>query len=373
MPTRRLLPLLCTLALSLVLVPTASAATSGQAPVKNGSDKRRPLKVQAHQGKRLTVRKANRSRAKSAKGMPQTTIPTAPGISSQTPVSTKAEGGSPGTPTGKGQTSPKPPATTPPASIVEAPKVQTPAAPTTPTTPVTEPVSTPALFSSTSIPAFPTNHSAPGAITEVSDPLGGGGSSVLQMTVSDKDVYPITPTENPRAELTSQPVIADGQEAWLHTKFLIPSNYPTVPNGGWVSLVSFYGAPFNGPSPFHLEIDGNRLQWQRNATYEWDVPYSAPLVKGQWIDVLVHEKFATEGFLELWINGEQINFFSSGGFNPRRVGSTTKLEMATMDSSNNGGPNSAKIMQYRKLGMFETGTIFFSGLQVGATRASVGA
>jgi hypothetical protein len=233
-------------------------------------------------------------------------------------------------------------------------------------------------FSGYSAAEFDVDHSAPGAIAESRGSTAlaartAASDPVIAMTVNNADVYPVTPTENPRAELISQPVVNPGQEVWLHTRFLVPSNYPTVPDGGWVSLVSFYGAPFNGPSPFHLEIDGDHLQWQRNGTYEWDVPYTAPLIKGQWVDVLVHEKFATEGFLELWINGEQINFFSSGGFNPHRLGATTKLEMATMDSSNDAAPNAAKIMQYRKVGMFESGTIFFSGLQVGATRTSVGA
>jgi Polysaccharide lyase len=366
---RRLLPLLFALILSLALVPAASAATSGKATAKKATDKRRTLKAHAHHGKRVPVRKVKRG-----KGAPQTTVPAAPGISGETPVTTKSEGGGTGSASGKGGTGTTTPVTTPPVTaptkpVVETPKVETP--PSTPSTPVTEPP-TPALFSSSAIRAFQVDHSGPNAVSEVSDPLGSG-EKVIQMTVSDKDVYPITPTENPRAELISQPVVNPGQEVWLHTKFLIPSNYPTVPDGGWVSLVSFYGAPFNGPSPFHLEIDGNHLQWQRNGTYEWDVPYTAPLIKGQWVDVLVHEKFATEGFLELWINGEQINFFSSGGFNPHHLGATTKLEMATMDASNDAAPNAAKIMQYRKVGMFESGTIFFSGLQVGATRTSVGA
>ena len=59
-------------------------------------------------------------------------------------------------------------------------------------------VSSSSFFKATRLSDFWVSHSAPGAITEVQDPAGSG-ESVFQMTVNDKDVYPITPTENPRA------------------------------------------------------------------------------------------------------------------------------------------------------------------------------
>jgi hypothetical protein len=304
----------------------------------------------------------------SGKGSSGTSTPATPGKPT-TPVTT------PSAPVTTPTTTPEAPSTTTPPII--APPVTTPPI-TTPTTPITTPTtvtaanSPGALFASSAVRAFQVDHSAPGAISEVPDPLGSG-SNVIQMTVHNSDVYPITPTENPRAELISQPLVSSGQEVWLHTKFLVPTDYPTVPAGGWVSLLSFYGAPFAGPSPFHLEIDGDQLTWQRNQTYGFDIPYRSTLVKGQWTDVLVHEKFASNGFLELWINGQPIEFFGAGSLNPSHHAATTKLEMATMDSTNDGAPNAAKIMQYREAGMFETGTIYFNGLQVGASRASVGA
>lgn len=226
------------------------------------------------------------------------------------------------------------------------------------------------LFSGSHVGDFWVNHSAPGAITEVSDPAGSG-ESVLQMNVGDGDVYPITPTENPRAELLSPDIVQPGQEVWLKTKFLIPADYPTVPDGGWVSLVSFYGAPFNGPSPWHLELAGDKLQWQRNGTYDFDVPWETPLVKGRWTEVLVHERFAEEGFIEMWINGQQVEFFGSGTYNPNGVAATQQLQMATMDASNDAGANSAKIMQYREAGMFASGSVYFGALKLGSSRAAV--
>ncbi len=233
------------------------------------------------------------------------------------------------------------------------------------------------FFSGHTISAFAYNNSAPGAIAESNGSTAMAARAltanpVIAMTVNNADVFPITPTENPRAELVSPPIVRPGEEVWLHTRFMVPADYPAVPEGGWVSLVSFYGAPFNGPSPWHLELSGERLQWQRNGDYEWDVPFQQPLVRGQWTDVLVHEKLAGEGFIEMWIDGRPIDFFSSGGFNPSDESSTNRLQMATLDSSNGAGANSAKIMQYREAGMFRSGTIYFEGLELGPTRASVG-
>jgi Polysaccharide lyase len=216
------------------------------------------------------------------------------------------------------------------------------------------------LFNGSHISDFALIQAAPNAITEVADPTGSGETD-LQMTVNDRDVAPITPTENPRAQALSPAIIDNGEEFWLSTKFFIPANYPTS-SKGWMSLVSIYGAPFNGPSPWQVEVVDNRLQWMRNGTYRWDVPWQQPLIKGSWTTVLLHERFASDGFVEMWINGQPISFF----------GRETRLNMKTMDASNDGGSNSAKIMQYREAGMFDTGTIDFGALKIGLTRESVG-
>jgi hypothetical protein len=216
------------------------------------------------------------------------------------------------------------------------------------------------LFDGSQISDFGLIQAAPGAITEVPDPAGSGETD-FQMTVDDSDVAPITPTENPRAQALSPDIINNGDEIWLSTKFFIPTNFPTASHG-WMSLVSIYGAPFGGSSPWQIEVVDGRLQWMRNGTYNWDVPWEMPLIKGSWVSVLLHERFASDGFVEMWINGKQVSFF----------GRETRLAMQTMDRSNNADSNSAKIMQYREAGMFETGTLYFGPLKIGTSRESVG-
>jgi hypothetical protein len=215
------------------------------------------------------------------------------------------------------------------------------------------------LFDGSHIADFDQLQSAPGAITEVADPAGGGGTA-FQMNVSDRDVYPVTPTENPRAQALSPTIIDAGDEFWLQTKFMLPENLPAV--HGWMSLVSIYGAPFEGSSPWQIEVVNNEIRWERNGSYDWDIPWRMPLVKGRWVTVLLHERFANDGWVEMWIDGQQVSFF----------GRDQRLEMATMDSSNDEGANAAKIMQYREADMFDSASVYFGPLKLGSSRAAVG-
>jgi outer membrane biosynthesis protein TonB len=263
----------------------------------------------------------------------------------------------------------EPPKSEPPPK--EEPKTEPPPK-EEPTKPVEEPPAIPTeapIFAGEELGDFETVEAAKGAITEVPDPLGSG-QTVLKMTVDDDDVYPITPTENPRAQALSPDIIENGDEFWLQTKFLLPQDFPSkIP--GWVGLGSIYGEPFGGPSPWQLDIEGEHINWPRNSLYNWDVPWQMPIVKGQWITVLLHERFAKDGWVEMWVNGQPITFFSSGGYNPSQIAPTQHLEMQTMDKSNNGGPNAAKIANYRLEGMFDSLTVYFGTLKLGETRESV--
>jgi hypothetical protein len=257
----------------------------------------------------------------------------------------------------------------PPKSEPEPPpKVE----PNEPVEEVPEPPSTgeKPFFEGARIADFHAIEAAPNAVTEVPDPLGGG-ETVIKMTVSDDDVAPITPTENPRAQALTADIINSGDEFWLSTKFLLPQDFPTnVP--GWVGLGSIYGEPFNGPSPWQLDIEGDHICWPRNSNYNWDVPWQMPIVTDRWITVVLHERFAADGWVEMWVDGQRITFFTPGSsYNPSKIAPTDHLAMETMDKSNNGGPNSAKIANYRLKGMFPSLTVYFGALKLGETRASV--
>jgi hypothetical protein len=227
-----------------------------------------------------------------------------------------------------------------------------------------------ARFDGATIEDFDLNQSAPEAITEVPDPAGSG-QTVFEMTVGDHDVYPITPTENPRAELLTPNNIRGGEELWWRAKFLLPGSFPAaVP--GWLTLMQGpYGPPFYGPPPWHLEVNGRYIQWPRNGTYGYDVPWRMPLVRGRWIHVLVHTRFARRGFVEMWIDGRRVTFFDGRTYDPGDISPTRRLRMSTKDDSNDGGPNFAAVMSYRKRGMFPSVTIYQGPTMIGPTRASV--
>jgi hypothetical protein len=226
------------------------------------------------------------------------------------------------------------------------------------------------LFRGSRIGDFHENQSAPGAVTEVPDPAGSG-AQVLQMTVKNSDVYPITPTADPRAQLTSPAIIEPGEEFWWSGSFFLPSDFPSsVP--GWLTVMEGpYGRPFDGTPPWHIEINGSTLRWQRNDTYDWDVPWQVPLIKNSWVNVMVHEQFGDSGFVEMWVDGQQTTFFGAGSINPNHEATTTRLAMATRDHSNDEGGNFTVIQSYREAGMFNSVSLFQGPMTIGTTRASV--
>jgi hypothetical protein len=212
----------------------------------------------------------------------------------------------------------------------------------------------------------------PERTTEVADPLGSG-RTVLDFTVFDTDTKKsqeeglctgVEPTNDPRTQGVSPAFLKAGDEFWLRAKFLIPESFPALPKGGWMTLVEPFGPPFTGSSPWRLEIQGENFIYERNTTYkDKEAPWTAPVIKGSWVEILTHERFDEKGWLEFWFNGSPVKFF----------GETFKLEMATRDSSNNGGNNSFRIGQYRKAAAIkESASLYYEFIKVGTSKASVG-
>jgi hypothetical protein len=225
-------------------------------------------------------------------------------------------------------------------------------------------------FVGASVGGFALEQSAPGAIAEVPDPAGSG-EAVFKLTVSDTDVYPLTPTHDPRAELLSPANIEPGDQFWWSAKFLLPTSFPaSVP--GWLTVLEGpYGPPFDGTPSWHLEVNRDHIQWSRNRTYSWDVPWRMPLVRGRWVEVMTHTRLGAHGFVEMWVDGRRVVFFSGGGYNPSRHAPTRRLAMQTLDSSNDAGPNYVSMLNYRRHDMFPSATVYQGPLAVGPTRASV--
>jgi hypothetical protein len=242
---------------------------------------------------------------------------------------------------------------------------------TSPSSPTPTPAPAPSpelLFDGSRLRNFWLKQAAPGAIAEVPDPAGSG-QTVFRFTVGDEDELNISP--NPRAELLSPHTINPGDEIWWSAKVFLPADFPaSTPN--FVNLLQGpYGEPWAGTPPFSIKVEGGTLKWQRNSTYRWDVPWQMPLVRNRWVHFLIHERFGSDGWLELWVDGQPISFFSGDSYNPGRVAPTQRLAMKTMDSSNYAEPNSIYLQSYRKKGMFPSLTIYHGPLLIGTTRAAV--
>jgi hypothetical protein len=228
------------------------------------------------------------------------------------------------------------------------------------------------LFSATHLSDFWLRQSAPGAITEAPDPAGSG-QTVFKLVVDDADSFPVTPTENPRAEMLSPHIVEPGDEIWWSAKVFLPSSDFPASTPNFVTLLQGpYGEPWNGTPPFHIEVNGGVLKWQRNSTYGWDIPWQMPLVRDRWVNFLIHERFGSDGWFELWVDGQPVTFFGGGTYNPNGVSPTQHLAMQTEDRSNNAEPNSIYLMSYRKKGMFPSLTVYHGPLKIGTTRLAVG-
>ncbi|HWW67311.1 MAG TPA: heparin lyase I family protein [Solirubrobacterales bacterium] len=222
------------------------------------------------------------------------------------------------------------------------------------------------------------NQSVAGHITEVPDP-GGSGLTVLRFEVLNTDVFPLTPTADPRAQLLSPHLLTAGSEWWYKGAFWLPEGFPTS-GLEWCQFVQFFGAPFEGSSPWLLKSQESPgvLMWQRRADYAFDQPWVGPPISsliGKWTDFLVHLKFAEAGWVEMWINGNPITFFNPAtSYNPNKEAETQKLLMRTNDPGvNDAGPNSVILQLYHKLNVPKTPVIVYhKPLQIGRTRGSVG-
>lgn len=197
-------------------------------------------------------------------------------------------------------------------------------------------------------------------IQEVPDPVGNGPNA-LRFRVPDGDVYPLTPTSSPRAQALSPPIIHRGQEFWIHDQVLLPRGFPS--NLLWFGLAAVYGPPEDGSSPVALQVVENEIVIKRNSTYGYDRPWSMPLVTGRWIDYVLHERFGNDGWIELWIDGQRMTFKNGD----------QRLNMQTMDFSNDQGTNHVRITNYRPAGVANEVTVYHRGFKVGRTKESVGA
>jgi hypothetical protein len=203
----------------------------------------------------------------------------------------------------------------------------------------------------------------PERINIVPDPLGLP-RKVAKFTVYDSD---IGPTSNPRAMLATPEILARGRDYWLGWSTLFPDHGFPASIPGWLTFEAVYGPPGNGAGPRHLQVEGRRITWRRNATYNYDVPWEMPLVRGRWIDFVIHQRQSSNprvGFVALWVN-------TGSGWRRQRLKGQLRFHTRTVDSTNGDGPNWHAVGLYRKRGMFRVVTLYQADQRVGTSFRAV--
>lgn len=203
------------------------------------------------------------------------------------------------------------------------------------------------------------------------------GKYAARFRVLDSDVEPCTSSENPRAELeTPEELFKPGDDRWEAWSMYIPADTPEPLCGacidrGWFVIQEDYGAPFDGSPAIGWNLDfttaPHTFRMDRGEQYDHDQPGIVSMIKGRWIDLLVHKKFANTasggGFVEAWVDGMPITFKAKGCDN------CTRLMTQTMHSTQR--QVGFYLLAYRERGYFSTFDIFYDAVRIGTTRDAV--
>ena len=240
-----------------------------------------------------------------------------------------------------------------------------PATTTTATTPA--PPAGQVLFDGSSSSSWYLNQSAtPTRVATVADPTGAAGSA-LQFTTENSDIAPATPTDNPRSQLDSPETLQSGQQYWESFEVYVPASFPsTQPANGWLSLqTTAYGAPYGGTPPACLSIENGDFRFQRNAyaPSPYQIAWEEPLVKGQWVRFTWHFLFASNGWIELYVDDKQVELTD---------GSTqvSQLPMSMIDSTDSQGPWFSDLQNYYVHNEFSSLTILYKDYRIATTQAA---
>lgn len=194
----------------------------------------------------------------------------------------------------------------------------------------------------------------------------GVSGPVLRFTAHDDDIAPLTPTDNPRAQLVGPSTIRPGAVLWESWLLRLPRSFPAIAPLQWIALwTPAYGPPFAESPPVELHVDRSRLAVGLNA--HAPVPdatvWSMPLPRERWLRFTVQFRFAVNGWIELFVN-DRPQWLREGTGPPVR-----RLALRTIDPSNDGSANSARIMVYYQRGVAPQLTAYFAHFRIGLTRA----
>jgi hypothetical protein len=208
---------------------------------------------------------------------------------------------------------------------------------------------------------------APTRVSSEPDPSDALGR-VLRFDVFDGDVYPLTPTDNPRAQLTTPShILHEGQPFWETYEVYVPKTFPKAETyGSWIQLGSpFYGPPYDGPPSVSMEIEDGRFLWQADAHSQvpGSILWQAPVVTGKWIRFTWHVDPTPHGHVELYVNDRPV-FVRYNGHKGNGV------TIPVVDASNETGPWFSQLSVYYGRGQFSALTLYFKGFAIATTQGA---
>jgi hypothetical protein len=200
----------------------------------------------------------------------------------------------------------------------------------------------------------------------VTDPATGVGK-VLRFEAYNSDVFPITPTQNPRAQLVTPLPVRPGGQFWESYEVYVPKNFPVGQTyHGWIALGSpAYGAPWAGSPSVNVAITDGHFRFQRNAyaDHPYQIAWQMPLVLGRWVRFTWHVLLSRQGFTQLYVNNAPVELADGSS-------RSTTLSMPVIDQTDGTGPWFSQLSVYFEHDVFPKLTLYFKDFRIGTTEAA---
>ncbi len=202
-------------------------------------------------------------------------------------------------------------------------------------------------------------------VRRVPNPSNGSGGA-LRFQAYNGDVFPLTPTTNPRAQLVTPLPVRAGGQFWESFEVYLPSNFPLAgTRHSWIALGSpAFGPPWTGTPPVALSIvDGNyRFQRDGYGSHPWQIAWQTPVLLGQWVRFTWHVLLSQSGLVQLWMNNQQVELADGAT-------SSDTLSMPVLDPGNYRGPWFSQLSVYYKHNAFPQVTVYFRDFRIATTEA----